>query len=60
LKKALPYILVAFALLYDISPADLIPDAPVIGWIDDIVVTLAAVANLLHKRKKEKTEQQES
>lgn len=27
---------VAFVLAYIISPIDLIPDAPIIGWIDDV------------------------
>ena len=30
---------VAFVLAYIISPIDLIPDAPIIGWIDDIGVS---------------------
>ncbi len=38
------------ALLYDISPIDISPDAiPAFGWLDDAVVTLAAGLNLMEK-----------
>lgn len=41
------------ALLYVLLPTDLVPDiAPVVGWIDDIVVILIAVANALRLMKK--------
>lgn len=54
MKKTLPYILLAIAVIYDINPADFVPDAiPGAGWIDDIIVTVAAVANLIRKRKKD-------
>lgn len=49
----------AFALLYVISPVDLIPDAiPVIGWLDDIGVVALVVGFYLrqiakhHERQK--------
>lgn len=35
------------ALLYIISPIDLIPDIPVIGWIDDAAVGIGAGAAAL-------------
>ena len=44
-----PVILFILAILYDISPVDLIPDIPVIGHIDDALVTLIATLNLLQK-----------
>ncbi len=54
MKKTLPYILLAIAVIYDINPVDFVPDAiPGAGWIDDIIVTVAAVANLIRKRKKD-------
>lgn len=44
---------VIVALLYVLLPTDLVPDiAPVVGWIDDIVVILIAVANALRLMKK--------
>lgn len=37
------------ALVYILLPADLSPDpVPVIGWIDDLVALLLAVANGFH------------
>jgi uncharacterized membrane protein YkvA (DUF1232 family) len=44
-----PVILFILAILYDISPVDLIPDIPVIGHIDDALVTLIATLNLLQR-----------
>lgn len=36
-------VILILALLYIISPIDLIPDViPVVGWIDDVVVGLGA------------------
>lgn len=37
------------AILYDISPIDLIPDVPVVGWVDDFFITVTAGLNLLEK-----------
>lgn len=37
------------ALIYVLIPADISPDpVPVIGWIDDIIAVLLAVANAIH------------
>ena len=37
------------ALIYTLVPIDIAPDAaPVIGWIDDIIAILLAIANGLH------------
>lgn len=44
-NKAL--ILALLSAIYAISPLDIIPDIPVIGWIDDFFVLSAAVLNLL-------------
>lgn len=38
------FFVVGFVLAYAISPVDLIPDVPVIGWIDDIGVFVLFVA----------------
>lgn len=36
------------ALLYVLLPADLVPDAvPALGWIDDIIAVLLAIANAI-------------
>jgi len=45
----LPKLVLLFALVYAISPVDLIPEAvlPVVGWLDDILIGLAALRFLL-------------
>ena len=50
-SKALAGAVVLFllALLYDVMPMDLIPDIPVIGWVDDFFITVTAGLNLLEK-----------
>lgn len=45
----LPSILFLLAIGYTISPIDIIPDVPIVGWIDDIIVLLASGINLLRK-----------
>lgn len=49
IKKALAVLLMLAALAYDASPIDLIPDVPIIGWIDDAGLTLAAGVNLIQQ-----------
>ncbi len=47
LGKMASVVFTVLALIYDISPIDLAPDAiPVLGWLDDIGVTVIAVMNL--------------
>lgn len=44
-------ILALFALLYIVSPIDAIPDVlPLIGWLDDALVALVAVASWRERR----------
>lgn len=43
------WVLMGLAILYDISPVDIIPDIPVVGWIDDFFVTATATFNLVQK-----------
>jgi uncharacterized membrane protein YkvA (DUF1232 family) len=42
-------ILAILGVFYTISPLDIIPDIPVIGWIDDFFVLSAAILNLFEK-----------
>lgn len=44
-----PIIWMVAALLYDVSPVDIIPDFPPIGWIDDFFITATATLNLIQK-----------
>jgi len=50
---AFPVFLVILAIIYDISPIDIIPDIPVVGYVDDFFITAAAVLNLLEKWSEE-------
>ena len=36
-----------FVLLYTLSPIDLIPDFPIIGWVDDLAILALAIPFLL-------------
>lgn len=49
----MPIIWMVAALLYDVSPIDVIPDIPVIGWIDDFFITATATLNLIQKAAKD-------
>ena len=52
-KKTLSIILVVVAIIYNVSPVDLIVDiTPFIGLADDIVLTIAAFVNLYMKWRK--------
>lgn len=42
-------ILAIISVFYAISPFDIIPDIPIIGWVDDFFVVSAAMLNLLEK-----------
>lgn len=45
-----PWVMVVLAMLYGVLPTDLIPDAvPLVGWVDDIGLLLAAVLHLVQK-----------
>lgn len=48
-NMVMPIIWMAAAFLYDVSPFDVIPDVPVIGWIDDFFITATATLNLIQK-----------
>ena len=52
-NKFFAILLIIAALLYDINPADLVTDlAPIVGWIDDIVITLISIINAYIQWKK--------
>lgn len=42
-------ILLGASVIYDFVPADFIPDVPLIGWVDDILVTSSAFVNCLQQ-----------
>jgi len=52
--KALSIIVALVAAAYDLSPIDAVPDAmPMVGWIDDIGLTLVAILNLYQQFAKD-------
>ena len=54
--KALSVIIAMMALAYDISPLDLSPDAlPVVGWVDDIGITVMAALNAYQQFAKDQS-----
>jgi len=49
-KRIWSWILLAVAVIYTISPVDLVPDVvPVVGWIDDALMDILAVVNLIRQ-----------
>ena len=43
-EQMLKYIILVVAFIYVIIPIDLIPDiAPLIGWVDDVVIAAGAI-----------------
>lgn len=48
-NSVLAWVFMGIAILYDISPVDIIPDIPGLGWIDDFFVTATASLNLIQK-----------
>ena len=48
-KQVAAWIFMGLSLLYDISPVDLIPDIPVVGWIDDFFITATATLNVIQQ-----------
>ena len=54
--KALSVIIAMMALTYDILPLDLSPDAlPVVGWLDDIGITVMAALNAYQQFAKDQS-----
>lgn len=48
-KQITSLLLLAASIIYDIIPADLIPDIPFIGWLDDMLITSSAALNCLQQ-----------
>jgi hypothetical protein len=48
-SMVLPVILLILAVVYDLSPVDVIPDIPVVGYVDDFFITVIAFFNFLQK-----------
>ena len=52
-NKIFAILFLLFAIAYDINPVDFVPDvAVVVGWIDDIVITLISIINAYIQWKK--------
>jgi len=53
-RKFLPYIIVFLGIAYGIWPLDIIPDVPIVGWIDDVGVFGVAIyiALLIYRKNK--------
>lgn len=53
-NKIMPWVWLALALAYTLSPIDLIPDTfPVLGWLDDLSILSAAILNLFQQYHKD-------
>ena len=48
-KQITSLVLAGLAVLYDISPVDVIPDIHVVGWVDDFFITATAGLNLIQQ-----------
>ena len=48
-KQITSLILLGASILYDVIPADFIPDIPLVGWFDDMLVTSSAALNCLQQ-----------
>lgn len=50
LKEKWAWVLVVLAVVYGVSPVDILPDVPGVGWIDDIVFLVVTIANLIQQK----------
>lgn len=41
------WILAILSIVYLISPIDIVPDIPVVGWIDDFFISATGILNLI-------------
>jgi uncharacterized membrane protein YkvA (DUF1232 family) len=47
--SVIDWILLAVSVIYAISPIDIIPDIPVVGWIDDFFFLASSGLNVIQK-----------
>jgi uncharacterized membrane protein YkvA (DUF1232 family) len=61
IRKFLPYIVIFLGIAYGIWPIDIIPDVPIVGWIDDVGVLGVAIyiALLIYLKNKNITKEKE-
>ena len=51
-KKGLSWVLLTLAVIYILSPIDIVPDfLPILGWLDDFLVGALAVINFINQQK---------
>ena len=48
-KHITSLLLLGASIIYDVIPADFIPDIPFVGWLDDMLVTSSAALNCLQQ-----------
>ena len=48
-KQITSLLLLGASIIYDLIPADFIPDIPFVGWLDDMLVTSSAALNCLQQ-----------
>lgn len=48
-KQITSLLLLGASIIYDVIPADFIPDIPFVGWLDDMLVTSSAAINCLQQ-----------
>ncbi len=48
-KQITSLILLGATIIYDVIPADFIPDFPFVGWLDDMLITSSAALNCLQQ-----------
>ncbi len=48
-RSVAPFVIFGLAVAYVFSPVDIIPDIPVIGWVDDATVLSSATLYMLEK-----------
>ena len=52
-KKELSWVFLVLAIIYILSPIDIVPDfLPVFGWADDLLVGALAAINFINQQKK--------